>query len=242
MNKTQITFHGILGEQIGKSWNLRIKNVAEAIHAVNILSKRKLYNRLYENDKSNIKYQILVNDNILTTLPQGKNIDVEQIKNSELLINHDDLKTIDIVPVIVGADSQGAGIGTAIAGFALIVGGVLIGLLTGIGWAIGIPMIMAGIGLISAGVYVLISRPPEFEDFRESTGKVSYLFNGPTNVTREGGPIPVGYGRLIVGSQVISSTFEVSDEYSSEGKGSATKLHTITSSVDYGTSQVGAGN
>ena len=35
----------------------------------------------------------------------------------------------------------------------------------------------------------------------------SYLFSGPVNVINEGGPVPIGYGRLIVGSQVIMSTY-----------------------------------
>ena len=46
------------------------------------------------------------------------------------------------------------------------------------------------------------------EDFRGG-GKQSYLFNGPINVTNEGGPVPVGYGRLIVGSQVTYASYEV---------------------------------
>ena len=37
----------------------------------------------------------------------------------------------------------------------------------------------------------------------------SYLFSGPVNVLNEGGPVPIGYGRLIVGSQVIMSAYGV---------------------------------
>ena len=37
----------------------------------------------------------------------------------------------------------------------------------------------------------------------------SYLFNGPVNIINEGGPVPIGYGRLIVGSQTIMSAYDV---------------------------------
>ena len=33
----------------------------------------------------------------------------------------------------------------------------------------------------------------------------SYTFSGPVNTTAQGQPVPVGYGRLIVGGAVISA-------------------------------------
>ena len=49
--------------------------------------------------------------------------------------------------------------------------------------------------------------PPKFEDFRkiqENGGsKPSYLFDGPSNVIGEGGPVPIGYGRMKIGSQTV---------------------------------------
>jgi predicted phage tail protein len=47
---------------------------------------------------------------------------------------------------------------------------------------------------------------PKFEDFRKienSNTNPGYLFDGPANVLGEGGPVPVGYGRMKVGSQTI---------------------------------------
>ena len=57
-----------------------------------------------------------------------------------------------------------------------------------------------------------MAKPPKFDDFREieeGKKKVSYLFDGPTNAANEGGPVPVGYGRLIVGSQVIQTSQDI---------------------------------
>ena len=40
-------------------------------------------------------------------------------------------------------------------------------------------------------------------------GTPSYLFDGPTNVVGEGGPVPVGYGRLLIGSTAIHGVMQV---------------------------------
>jgi len=189
-----IKLHGKLGEAIGNTWNLAVKSVSEAIHAIEILSKHKLYSHLYENDKRNIRYQVLINKRICPT----DNIDVkdiESIKNSELCMKFGKLQTIDIIPVIEGHDE---GIIQAIIGVVLIVVGVVTSQPA---------LIIAGIGMVAGGIISLISSPPKFEDFREAenSGPSSYLFNGPINVTREGGPVPVGYGRIIAGSQVLSN-------------------------------------
>ena len=61
-------------------------------------------------------------------------------------------------------------------------------------------------------VQLALMKPPKFDDFREieETRKgQSYLFSGPQNTVNEGGPIPLGYGRALVGSQVVAQTYEV---------------------------------
>ena len=44
-----------------------------------------------------------------------------------------------------------------------------------------------------------------------SNAFVQSLFAGPQNIVGEGGPVPVGYGRLVVGSQVISASYVIRD-------------------------------
>ena len=41
--------------------------------------------------------------------------------------------------------------------------------------------------------------------------KPSYSFNGAVNTTAQGHPVPVGYGRLVVGSAVISAGIDVDE-------------------------------
>lgn len=100
--------------------------------------------------------------------------------------------------------------------FAAVAVGIMI---PGIGLAIALPAI---IGLTALGASMLLSKPPPMvspqnianpsADFEASPsaggGEPSYLFAGPVNTQGEGGPIPVGYGRLIIGSHQIFSSYD----------------------------------
>jgi len=202
---TNIKLHGILGEEVGiKECNLSISSVSEAIRALEALTKNKLYKFFRDKDSEGIAYKVLINGRE-AEVENLKEDDLDRIKNSELCMNFNDLKSIDIVPVIQGSGKAGS-IGAIVLGVILIIVGAY---LSAFG---GAALIGAGIGLIVGGVMYLLSSPPKIDDFREvkGGGRTSYLFSGPQNTTREGGPVPVGYGRMIVGSQVISASYEVS--------------------------------
>ena len=76
---------------------------------------------------------------------------------------------------------------------------------------------MTSIALMVAGASNLLSQPPERPEQKQianpSTDPTklanSYLFNGPVNVINDGGPVPLGYGRLMIGSQVIMSSYGI---------------------------------
>ena len=208
-NLVNIKIHGILGEQLGQSeWKLAVKSVGEAIKGIQCNSK-KLYQQLLENDKKNIKYRVLINDKDFA-IEEGADPDTpEGITSSELVIQRDTIKTIDIVPVIEGSDSI-MSIITIVIGVALIwtgAGAAIMGAGLSSMTAMQGAMVLGGIGLVSAGITNLLTPMPKFGDFREieQGGARSYLFSGPQNTIREGGPVFVGYGRLMVGSHVIQS-------------------------------------
>lgn len=202
----KLKFHGD-NWSIPTDWDLDVKSVGEAIRAVEVNTQR-LYSELIEKDKKNIKYCLVINGRNFKSDKDIEDFTIEEIKNSELNIQTRNLKTIDIIPVIEGADSNILGIFTAILGVVLIVIGAF---LTEFG--VGIALIVAGIGLLAAGVFSLLSKPPTFEDFREieQGGKTSYLFSGPQNIVGEGGPVPLAYGRILLGSQVISAAYVTID-------------------------------
>lgn len=200
-NLVNIRLHSLLGEAIGETWNLAIQSVGETVHAINSLTQNKFFKFLDDKDKEGVKYQILINGR---EFKHKEKITVDNIKETELAVRNPEIKTVDIVPVLEGAEDV----------FNIIAGAILIALAFVPGLQAFAPfLITAGLGLIAAGIINLLSKPPKFEDFREieQGGRASYLFNGPQNTTREGGPVPLCYGRLLIGSQVISASYEISE-------------------------------
>ncbi len=200
----QINLHGQLGEAVGASWRLAVSSVGEAIRAIDTNTKRALTKFLYEKDQEGLRYRVLINERDCL-YPEEPNVSQpETVTNSELCMNHRNLRTIDIVPVIEG----GKKVFTIVLGAVLVIAGFFVG------GPIGAGLVIAGLGLVAAGVTTLLSSPPKFADFRQfdgTNGRGSSLFNGPENLTNEGGPVPIGYGRLIIGSQTIAASYDITD-------------------------------
>jgi predicted phage tail protein len=96
---------------------------------------------------------------------------------------------------------------------------------------------MVGLGLVAGGVSSFLSKPPSLDlgsldsgggttdpGFQGQTpdpigqgnapgtnsrGSVPYLFNGPANTVGEGGPVPVGYGELMIGSNNVFASYDI---------------------------------
>lgn len=126
-------------------------------------------------------------------------------------VGEDDLRRpaggdIRIAPVIAGA--KRAGVLQTVLGAVLIVVGV-IGNMYG-GW--GTPLIQAGIAMMAGGVIQMLSPQPKLGgNGRESSNQPSYTFNGAVNTEAQGHPVPLCYGRMLVGSAVISAGIEADD-------------------------------
>lgn len=190
-----VNLHGNLAEEVGtKKWEVSVTSFPEAMHAINIMSENKL--REYFLSPKNIycRYKVFVNEE---EIPFEKNLEL-----SELNLQREDLSSIEIIPVLQGADDSWIDwLGVAL--------GVI-----GLGFATSTMSAMAMLSLIAAGVSNLLSAPPD----RPAAEQISlepdqlansYLFQGPVNVVNEGSPVPLGYGRMLCGSTVILSTYDV---------------------------------
>jgi predicted phage tail protein len=113
---------------------------------------------------------------------------------------------IRIVPVIAG--SKNGGLFQTVLGVVLIVAGVVVTALSGGGASpIGAALITTGIGMAIGGVVQMLSPTPKSAGQQEQAStenKPSYLFNGAFNSTQQGLPVPVVYGKMLVGSSVIA--------------------------------------
>jgi predicted phage tail protein len=130
-----------------------------------------------------------------------------------------------ITPVLTGAGNGGVGtfilgavlVGVAIfnpfVGFSLAKGGFTVIGLTGSA-AFGAGIVAAagtlGIGLMLAGVAQMLSPVPKPPGPAEAPTQLeSNSFSGVANTSRQGVPVPIAYGRVFVGSAVISAGLDV---------------------------------
>lgn len=210
----RVNLHGKLGKDLGESWELEVSTVAEALRAIEV-NTRKLRRWLihYNNGYS---YEILINkSNLFSEKPNFKSI--EEIQRSEFFVDlSDKIEVIDIIPHIEGAGPVAKIVTGVITTVAAIIVGVVFPPLLPLAVGLG----LAGLGLIAAGTSELLSKPPPnipftaqqinpIEGQGEAGGPNSYLFNGPVNTVGEGGPVPIGYGQLIIGGNNVYANYDI---------------------------------
>ena len=189
----EVIIGGELGEKYGKSFMLDVLTVGEAIRAIE--ANKPGFIRDIKQDE---RYNVVVGDELV-----DKNcLDEETIKMQ--------FKTgkIWILPEIEGAKQ---GLLQTILGAVLVVIGVVLSIY---GFGIGSPLIKLGAGLMLSGVAMMLSPVPGVADYSEREKpdeRPSFLFDGPVNTNEQGGAIPVVYGRMLIGSTVVSTSMDVED-------------------------------
>jgi predicted phage tail protein len=115
---------------------------------------------------------------------------------------------IKIVPVVTGAGA----VGRIIAGAALIVASIFIpGTALIFGTALKGLVLGIGTSLALGGVAQLLTPTPTLSLGTDSPNdpRKSYSFSGIQNTSRQGTPVPIVYGEMLVGSVVISAGIDV---------------------------------
>ena len=175
---TDIYLHGILAQEYGKAFRFEIAKPKDALKAIDA-NKEGFIPRILELQREGFLYDIIVNKRRITH-PQ------------ELEISS--ATRIDIVPAIVGSGFIATAISLAFGG----------GIIANIVVAIG----------LAALQYALTPKPdlgmePEQQLSAEASAmKSSYIFSTHINTASQGTPVPLGYGRLKVGSAVIQSSMK----------------------------------
>ena len=112
-------------------------------------------------------------------------------------------QVIKIVPVIQGAGA----VGRILAGVALIAASFI----PGVG-ALGVSLLFGvGASLALGGVAQLLTPVPVIPKGSDSPNdpRKNYSFSSIQNTSRQGTPVPIIYGEMIVGSVVISAGVEI---------------------------------
>ncbi|MBT2116412.1 tail assembly protein [Dyella sp. LX-66] len=190
-----VRLYGVLGSKFGRTFRLALDTQApaEAIAALSAQLKGFREFMLKAKDRG-LGFSVFVGK---------RNLKEEQLNDPS------GAEDIRIAPILLGSKNGGV--------FNVILGVVLVAiayfnpfnLLTG-------PMIssMYGIGssMIMGGVVQLLSPQPKGLKLSDRPdNQPSYVFNGPVNTQAQGNPVPVLYGRLIVGSAVVSAGIHAED-------------------------------
>jgi len=117
-----------------------------------------------------------------------------------------DKEVFSLTPVVAGA---GRGTGQILAGVALVALTLVPGGLP-ISGALATKIGLLGGSLILSGIATAISPQPDLDStLDESVQLESFTFSNVVNTQRQGMPVPIAYGRLFVGSAVLSSGLDV---------------------------------
>jgi predicted phage tail protein len=216
-----IYLHGAAGREFGRHFRLHVSSPAEAVRALITLRPglRPLLRRGY--------WRMIVGPPHLANA-----IELQQLNMRA------GSQPLHLVPATAAAGG-GGGIGKAVAGVALIgasivtaglaapAGFAAFGTLAGAGAALGTStgvlgltygsLALAGASMVLGGISSLLTQPPQQTQTTQATSMAtpgnqpSFLFNGVTNNSQQGGPVPLVFGTHLVGSVVASAGLVAED-------------------------------
>lgn len=209
-----VKVYGALKKRLGGqgTFELDVNTPAEAIKALTA-NFQGLDKWMVDSEQHGVGYKVQLGKEI---------IGEEQIES--LLHPWSEREVFSITPVVTGAGRGFTNIliGAALIGLAFVTGGASAGLgfsisSAGAGFTasagFGIYAQLANFGLlmILGGIAQMLSPTDEL-DMKEATHLQNYSFSGIVNTSQVGTPVPIAYGRVFVGSSVISSDLETVQE------------------------------
>ncbi|MDR3386808.1 MAG: tail assembly protein [Rudaea sp.] len=183
-----VKLYGIVGARFGRVHRLAVASTREAVRALCVTVPG------FE------KFMMNARDNGLTfaVFCGRKNLDEGDLQHP---VGADEIR---IAPVLVG--SKKAGLFQTILGAALVVVGVFTSEFG------GSTLIGLGASMMLGGVMQMLSPQTSGLAGAGPNNGTSYYFNGPVNSAAQGEPVPLVYGRMTVGSKVISSGIFAQDQ------------------------------
>lgn len=197
----QVVFHGLLAREFQSKFKVEVDSVYEAVRAVEANTGR-FYKFLADKKNEHLFFQIYIEKDPIVSIGE---LDLK-IKNKN---------KIHFVPVIRGNLSNedmmlygglGMGLGWGLGMLGDWIGGFWGNVLSWVGdmvFEIGASLLLQG---AINSLMPDVEDPPTIEDEAAvMKSSQSFTFQQPVNNIQQGAAVPVGYGRLRVGSNVISS-------------------------------------
>lgn len=189
---TAVYLYGHLGRTFGWRWSLDVHSPAEAVRAI-IANRPDFQRHLIKHSEPG--YRVFIG--------------ADPIADGDGLHHPVGRQCIKIVPVVAGGKE---------AWINIVVGVVIIAATIAAFQWYALPgevaLLIGGIGASLAinGVSQMLMGTPNAPEVKErEQNKPSFLFTGPVNTIAQGHPVPVGYGRLRVGSAVVSAGIVTED-------------------------------
>lgn len=186
----KIYLHGTLGAQFGECIELAVNTPLEAIRALCLMVKD------FQKEFERYDYHVVKGE-----LQRGWYLDENTV---QMNLAGDELH---FIPVIAGSGGK-KGLGQLITGIVLIglaFTGVGAGLAGFLGTTVG-KLKLIGAVLALGGLAKMNAKTPQFSmsSMEPADRRPSFVFQGATNTTEQGNVIPLVYGRIRCGSQVVA--------------------------------------
>ena len=207
-----VKVYGALRELLGKTrFEFVADTPAQAMRAL-LVNFPQLEQWLIDSEKNGVAYRVTV----------GKQKINEQ-DVSGMFLPWSEQDVFSIAPVMTGA-GRGVGmfvLGAVLVGTAIFTGGTSLafgaggfGLASGVTATTALGLSIAagniGVALVLGGVAQMLSPVPKPPGPAEAPTQLeSNSFSGVLNTVRQGVPVPIAYGRVFVGSAVVSAGLDV---------------------------------
>lgn len=180
---TNVYIHGLLAKEFGRKFKFSLGRPKDVVSAIDA-NKKGFTNRIIELAKKGAHYYIVV----------------DGIVANKFSLERGTPKDIHIIPMISGS----AGVVTAI--------GVILYAAAYLAPEYAAILVALGSIAISYGISNLMQKGNKSDVGSASATanalNKSFLFSNGENVAEQGNPLPIGYGRLRIGSAVIQSTIK----------------------------------
>ncbi len=209
-----IELHGILAKKFGRFFKLDVQSAKEASHA--LACQIPAY-KAFMLQSERFGYRFAVFNGKKRT--QATNIGEHELNY------HTDSDYIHIVPRVVGSGGKAAGWIQTIAGVAMIVVGIVGTPFTG---GSSMSLVAAGVGMLAGGVATLLAPTPDVSVANDEGNKPNNGFGGAITTTAQGNPVPILYGRRLIGGFIVSAGITAYDKIIDGG----TRVHNHSGQVN----------
>jgi predicted phage tail protein len=199
-----IYLHGAPGRTHGRRWRLEVASPAEAVRALIMLCPplREVFRKG--------RWRVVVG--------------TPRIRNgipTECLGMNMGSQALHIVPATAPRGSDFTDVALIVVGVVLVAAAFYFAPIAGVGLSAGLgtsafagisygTVALVGLSLVTSGIVGLLTPNPAAQgqatDQARPDDRPSFFFNGVTNNTQQGGPVPLIFGTHLVGSVVISGS------------------------------------